>query len=308
MSQAVLLSHIPMVRNSGQDEQGWVTSQLREALTHQSPGQPSLHLQFLGGFQLACGDTPITSINVPRLQSFLAYLVLYAGIPQSRTRLAYLLWPDSTEAQAHTNLRNLLCKLRKMVPSADEFLRVERHTLVWRNQADWTLDVLDFERAVARAEWAEREDNPIAQQVALEQAVALYKGELLPGCYDEWILPVRERLFQLFLDVLERLLHLSEQEGDYPEAIRVAQRLLREDPLHEATYRHLMRLYAKSGNRGAVIRTYYTCATVLERELGVEPASATRLVYEQLVQAEQLRPIVAVKRTGNGFEASFARH
>jgi DNA-binding SARP family transcriptional activator len=244
---------------------------------------PALHLQLLGSFQLTCGDTSITSIDTPRLQSLLAYLVLHAGVPQSRTRLAALLWPDSTEEQAHTNLRNLLCKLRKMVPNADEFLRVDRHTLLWRNDGSWALDVLDFERAVAREEQAEREGDPIALRLALEQARELYQGELLPDCYDEWVLPERERFAQLFLDVLERLLHLREQEGDYLGAIRMAQRLLREDCLHEVTYRHLMRLYAKSGNRTAAIRTYHTCAAVLERELGVGPASVTRQVYEQLV-------------------------
>jgi DNA-binding SARP family transcriptional activator len=296
MRQTALHSHIPLTRHSDQEEQGWAISQGRIALACQSSGLPSMHLQFLGGFQLACGDTPITSINVPRLQSLLAYLVLHAGVPQSRTRLAASLWSDSAEAQTHTNLRNVLCKLRKLLPTADEFVRVDRHTLIWCNAGAWTLDVLDFERAVARAEWAEREGDPIALRVALEQTMARYQGELLPGCYDEWILPERERLFHLFLDVLERLLHLREQEGDYPGAIRVAQRLLREDPLHETTYRHLMRLYAKIDNRSAAVRIYHACAAALERELGMGPASATRQIYEQLVQVEQLRPLTAVKR------------
>ena len=282
MRQAVLLSHVPLASHSDQEVQG-ATSHRRVALVCRSSALPSLHLKLLGSFQLACGDASITSIDTPRLQSLLAYLVLHAGVPQSRTRLAALLWPDSTEEQAHTNLRNLLCKLRKMVPNTDEFLRVDRHTLLWRNGGSWALDVLDFERAVVRAEQAEREGDPIALRLALEQARELYQGELLPDCYDEWVLREREHFAQLFLDVLERLLHLREQEGDYPGAIRVAQRLLREDSLHEVTYRHLMYLYAKSGNRTAAIRTYHTCAAVLERELGVGPASATRQVYEQLV-------------------------
>lgn len=113
MRQTALLSHIPLTRPSEQEEQGWGTSNLRVVLSCQSSGLPSLHLQFLGGFQLTCGDILITGIERPRLQS---YLVLHVGIPQSRTRLAALLWPDSSEAQAHTNLRNLLCKLRKLLP------------------------------------------------------------------------------------------------------------------------------------------------------------------------------------------------
>jgi len=64
----------------------------------------------------------------------------------------------------------------------------------------------------------------------------LYRGDLLPGCYDEWILQERERLSHMHLEVLEKLLSLQEKEGDFPGAIRIAQRLLREDPLQEANY------------------------------------------------------------------------
>jgi DNA-binding SARP family transcriptional activator len=238
----------------------------------------------------------------------LAYLVLHAGVPQARIRLAALLWPDSPEGQAHTNLRNLLCKLRKLLPSIDAFVRVERHTLLWRNDGPWQMDVQDFEGMVTRAEQAKREGDLIALHLALEQAIALYQGELLPGCYDAWVLPERQRLFQVYLDMLECLLHLREQEGDTQGAIRVAQRILREDPLHEAVYRLLMCLYARGGNRSAAIRTYHTCAAVLERELGVEPAFTTRQVYERLVQAEPFQPIVTVKRSANALEASHALH
>src|SRR5439155_16046891 len=62
--------------------------------------------------------------------------------------------------------------------------------------------------------------------------------------------------------------------------------LLRHDPLHEATYRHLIRLYALMGDRAAALRTYHTCATVLERELATEPGPATREAYERLVRKD----------------------
>ena len=114
----------------------------------------------------------------------------------------------------------------------------------------------------------------------------LYRGDLLPSCYDEWILPERDRLRQAVLNALGQLIELQEQERDYQAAINSAQRLLRYDPLHETTYRHLMRLYALTGDRAAALRVYHTCATLLERELGTEPGLATRKAYEQLVKIE----------------------
>ena len=80
---------------------------------------PTLHIRMLGTFIIASDRVPLTGIDMPRLQSLLAYLVQHHGVPQSRTRLASLLWPDSTEEQAHTNLRNLLYKLRQALPDSD---------------------------------------------------------------------------------------------------------------------------------------------------------------------------------------------
>ena len=249
-----------------------------------------LHIQLLGEFRLASGDTPVTSIDKPRLQSLLASLVLHRNAPQSRSHLAYLLWPESTDAVAHSNLRTLVHRLRQALPNADAFLHSDRHGLQWHpstQEAPWTLDVLDFERALAEAKQAGHSSDLPAERRALEQAVALYRGDLLPSCYDEWILPERDRLRQEFLGGLERLIVVLEQERDYQGAISAAQRLLRIDPLHETTYRHLMRLYAISGNRAAALRTYHTCATVLERELAAEPSHVTREVYEQITQAKE---------------------
>jgi predicted ATPase/DNA-binding SARP family transcriptional activator/DNA-binding CsgD family transcriptional regulator len=202
-----------------------------------------------------------------------------------------LLWPDSTDAQAHTNLRQLLHRLRHGLPQADRFVRIEKQTLQWQPVAPWTLDVADFERGIAQADEAEQAHDQTAARQALEQAVEVYREDLLPSCYDEWILPERERLRQRFLGALDRLLLLHEQEGNYQAAISAAQRLLRHDPLQEATYRHLMRLYAASGDRAAALRTYHTCVTVLERGLAAEPSAATRAEYERLLQKEEPSPL-----------------
>jgi DNA-binding SARP family transcriptional activator len=88
--------------------------------------------------------------------------------------------------------------------------------------------------------------------------------------------------------VMERLMSLREQEGDYAGAILVAQRLLRVDPLREVVYRHLMDLYVASDNRVAAVRVYQTCAKVLERELGVRPSATTRALYERIVRSDEL--------------------
>ncbi len=191
----------------------------------------TLRICLLGAFRLLLDGPPAAAILTPRLQALLAYLVLHRSAPDSRYHVAFLFWPESTEAQARANLRKLLFDLRHAIPDIDHFLVTDAQTLQWREDAPATFDVDDFQDAVARADQAQRAGDRDAQRAALEEAAALYSGDLLPGCYDDWILPERERLSQLFLDVLERLILLLESLRDYRAAIRYAQRLLRHDPL-----------------------------------------------------------------------------
>jgi DNA-binding SARP family transcriptional activator len=255
-----------------------------------------LSVSLLGDFLIRHDDTLVTDIDTPRLQSLLAYLILNRGTPQPRSHLAFLFWPDTTEAQARTNLRNLLHHLRHALPNADCYLYASVQTLQWQSEASFALDVANFESALAHAQSASRIGDSAAFLEALECAVAIYKGDLLSSCYDDWIIPYREGLRQAFLDALEQLVDLLEGQRDYQAAIRNAQRLLRYDPLHEATYRRLIRLHALNADRAGALRIYHTCTTVLQRELEVEPSAATREAYEQLLGTDS-RPNLTLPMT-----------
>jgi DNA-binding SARP family transcriptional activator len=236
----------------------------------QYPIHPTLRIKLLGGFQLVYGATPVTSLITARLTSLLTYLVLHRDAPQARGQLAFLLWPDSTESQARTNLRHVLHTLRQSLPGADRLLRIDRHHVEWHTDEHFALDVADFENAVAAG--------------ALDEAVRIYGGDLLPGCYDDWLLPERERLRQLYLDVLWQRLEIHEREGDYRSAVTSAQHLLQIEPLREDVYRALMRLHALNDDRAAALHAYHACADLLESELDVDPSPATQDLYQQLLK------------------------
>jgi DNA-binding SARP family transcriptional activator len=246
-------------------------------------GAPTLHIRLLGELDLRSGGIPLPPFESARAGSLLAYLLLHRAAPQLRQHLAFLLWPDSTEAQARTNLRHLLHHLRHALPEPDRFLDVTAHTLQWRADAPCWLDVAAFEEALARVEV----EPPDSGLTALRDAVELYVGDLLTGWYDEWLLPDRERLRQHYLAALERLIALHEARGELVQAIQDAERLLRHDPLHEESYRLLMRLYDARGDRARALRVYHACTATLERELGVEPSAATRAAYEALLPVER---------------------
>ena len=233
--------------------------------------KPAVRVRLLGGFDLRLGEEGGASLDSARAESLLAYLLLHRDAPQQRQHLAFLFWPDSTEAQARTNLRHVLHNLRRQLPAADELIDIGPRMLQWRPEARVWLDVEAFEQAVAEGR--------------LGDAVETYAGELLDGRYDEWLLEERERLAQLHLDALGGLVQELEERGLLLEAIRYAERLLREDSLREQTYRTLIRLYDASGDHARALRAYHACATSMVRELGVEPSAETREAYEALLRA-----------------------
>ena len=112
---------------------------------------PVLTIRLFGTLDLRYGDRSLSPLASARAETLLAYLVLHRGTPQSRQRLAFALWPDSSEAQARTNLRHVLHDLRRALPDADRYIDVTARTLRWRTDAPYWLDVAVFEDALARA-------------------------------------------------------------------------------------------------------------------------------------------------------------
>lgn len=246
---------------------------------------PVLAVQLLGNFRIVYDDAQIHSVNTPRLQSLLAYLILHADSTHARQRLAFLLWSDTAESHAHNNFRQLWRRLRQALPDPDRFLLTEPTIVGWKMDPGQVVDVQLFESALRQAEAAKRHGDSHALRQALERAVSLYPSDLLPDCYDEWITPERDRLRQHFHDACQELLRLLEAQREYAAALQVAQHFLRLDPLNEATYASLIRLHVLTDDQGAARRAYQTAVETLQRELGVEPDDALRSTYERLLNA-----------------------
>jgi DNA-binding SARP family transcriptional activator len=246
---------------------------------------PTLQIRLFGDFQLLYNGELITTLNQARLQSLLAYLVLHRDAPQSRQRLAFLFWPDTSEAQARANLRRALYDLRQILPNLEDFLRIDSQALQWRPDVPFEVDVAVFEHLLVQAM---QTNQSSAGQAALEQAVTRYTGDLLPACYEDWVLHERERLRQRYLNALEQLVHLLEDKREYQAAIAHAQRLLQADPLQESSYRTLMRLHVQIGDRARALRVYHTCVTILQQELGVSPGPETEAAHQHLLHLEAL--------------------
>jgi DNA-binding SARP family transcriptional activator/tetratricopeptide (TPR) repeat protein len=246
-----------------------------------------LHMSLLGEQAIIDDRAGSVQVRSSRAVALVAFLAVRAGSPQSRQRIAGLLWPDSTDAQALTNLRRELHHLRQVLGD-EASLVVTPRDLCWRDTKTCRVDVrvFDNERVAAMAAAAAGEDDGILVHAAA--AIAAYRGELLPGVYEDWLLDARSQLERQCVELCDLLCAARARTGDLTGAVQAARRRVQLQPLEEVGYRTLMELQADLGDRAGAVSTYHHCASVLERELGVAPDPATRTVYQRLMA--QARP------------------
>jgi len=151
----------------------------------------TLHIRLLGDFSMIYADRQVTGINSMRLQSLLAYLVLHRDVPQQSQHLAFLFWPDTTEAQARNNLRQLLHQLRQAFHDVEHFLSADTNVLYWHPVTPCSLDVAEFEQALNEAATATQSNDQHALQNALERAACRIVG---PGRHARTL----TRFFKIF--------------------------------------------------------------------------------------------------------------
>ena len=213
-----------------------------------------MRINLFGNLRISFAGRPVTAVNTNRLQSLIAYLILHGDAPQPRERLAFLLWPASSESQARTNLRQLLHHLKRALPAECNFLETTHVTVRWRQDGSYAIDVVDFQTVIAEADSARTENDRAREIQSLTAALQLYEDDLLPALYDDWLTPMREEYRKRVSEVLQRLATLFEEQKDYAAAIPCAERLVALDPLGGARLgRNDSRVFFFGGMKPSVV-------------------------------------------------------
>jgi DNA-binding SARP family transcriptional activator len=167
-----------------------------------------LEVRLLGQFDLKLDGTPIP-IASRAAQALCAYLLLHPNTAHRREKLAGLLWPDATEANARNNLRQALHRLRRALATGPQpYLLADDLTVTFDTRVECWLDVAVLEQKPVR----ETADD-------LLMVVSAYAGELLPGFYDEWVMLERERLQTVFERRMRQLLDKLVETRRWPEVL-----------------------------------------------------------------------------------------
>jgi TolB-like protein/Tfp pilus assembly protein PilF len=223
-----------------------------------------------------------------KARALLAYLAARPTQAHSRNEIAELLWGARADEQARGSLRRTLSDLRKALPlDCGEWLLSDGDAI--------RLDGRSIEVDVARFEQLAADGGA----GALEQAAELYRGEFLAGfgldeqAFEEWLRTERERLRQLALKTLTRLLAHHTASDALEPAIQTSVQLLALDPANERTHRALMQLYTRQGRRSEALRQYRLCCEALMRDLGIQPDAATEALHRELQQPATIASDVA---------------
>src|SRR4051794_23326022 len=150
-------------------------------------------IELLGDLRVKYAEQPITHFPMGKTAALLAYLASNHRRRHSREVLVELLWPECEVDAGRSRLSVLLSALRRQLhlPSgAIPILEADRFS-VGLSTTGVTTDVEEFHAALADAAEAQSDTRRVR---LLTDAVDLYRGELLPGYYEEWIVPERQRL------------------------------------------------------------------------------------------------------------------
>ena len=251
-----------------------------------------LRVSVLGGQQITDDREGGVQVRSSRALALIACLAVHGGVPHARQQIAGLLWPESGDAQALTNLRRELHHLRQVLGD-DGSLLVTARDLCWVDAPTCLVDVrvFDTERTAALTAAESGDDDAVIGHGT--NAIAQYRGDLLPGVYDDWLAEARARLERQCVELCDLVGATRARVGDLAGAATTARRRIELQPLEEVGYRVLMGLQADMGDRAAAVSTYHHCASLLERELSVVPDDATRAVFQRLMTRPRTGPPAA---------------
>jgi DNA-binding SARP family transcriptional activator/DNA-binding transcriptional ArsR family regulator len=255
-----------------------------------------LRIYLFGGFMLERNGVSLPPIASRVGRSLFAHLVVNRDRSLQRDLLAGTFWPDLPDGRARRRLSHTLWQIQDVVNTpTTSHLEVSTDTLAFDTSSPYWLDVEEFDDNFARPdhELTEKRARESLEAGRLRTCVELYRGDLLAGYFDDWVLVEQDHYRQRYLTALGRLVDATKSSGSYEEALSYARRLTHHDPLSEEAHREVMRLCFLLGRTTDALEQYERCRSVLEEELGTRPSTPTIEIYQKILKQRRagVRPL-----------------
>jgi len=246
-----------------------------------------LQISLFGKFRVLYHSELLDIMKQRKVQELLAYLLIYRGQQHHRESLANLIWENTNPTQSKNYLRKTIWQLQSALNEiegglSDHILQVTDEWVRVNPEANLELDVARFEESFSHIQDVSGKNFDVSVFHVIEEAIQLYQGNLLEGWYQDWCLFERERLQQIYLHMLDKLMDCCEVHQEWERGLMYGALILRTDLARERTHRRMMRLHYLARDRTAAIRQFERCKEALQTELGVEPSRLTMKLYRQI--------------------------
>lgn len=261
----------------------------------ESPIGRKLSVCLLGGLRIASGDQQFTQFEASSARALFAYLAAEFPAAPTRSFLSALLWPQTAEATALTNLRSAIRRVRAALEDSDGLLPavVATRDGVHLNAAvEWQIDLLEFKALVQAADaHAQVHEKSAVCPLCMEnlrRAAALYTGPFLADLhlesdqFEQWRWEQEEQWRRTAVHVLYQLSDSYFRLGQFGEAEHTTRRQLALEPWNEEAHRQLMNILFAGGQRSAALAQYEICRQILAHDLNAVPSEETDALYNQL--------------------------
>ena len=253
----------------------------------------TLHVHLFGRFRVQRDDSVLDGFDNGKARELFCYLLLHRQRPHQREVLVGTLWGNHPTSQAKKWLRQVLWQLQSSLDASTShhppLLLLDKDWIQVNPEADLWLDVDVFEQAFSSLSASEgRLDSQQSQ--ALRDAVELYQDDLLTGMYHDWCIYHRERLQNMFLAMLDKLMDEALLHHEYRLGVTYGERILGYDRARERTHRCLMQLHYLADGPAAALRQYARCVLALREELDVAPGQKTQRLVEDIRQGMSPQP------------------
>jgi DNA-binding SARP family transcriptional activator/class 3 adenylate cyclase len=235
-----------------------------------SAGAVAGHLAFrlLGPLEVTDGGRPVT-LGGPRQRLVLAHLLLAANRVVTMDELIEKVWDEEPPRAARNTIQSYVSHLRAALGPD----RIEGRSPGYVIHAEpEELDVLRFEQLLRRARRLLPTDPREAAGV-LEEALELWIGSPLSDLADSPSLDGEiARLQELRVAAIEDLIGAQLDVGEHAEVLPDLERLVREHPLRERLWAHLMLARYRSGRQADALDAFRQAQDLLADELGIDPS------------------------------------
>ena len=247
--------------------------------------QPSIRICLLGEFCIYFENQKLSSKDFPgkKAPALLKLLVLQPKHQLIKDQVIDILWPQLQVKEGSAQLYKAIYHIRKVfnkkknrAGKSVEILELKDELLRLKLPDGITTDIQEFEESARRG-------LDLKQLPDLEKARNLYSGDLLPmDLYAEWAVNRRDRLRQMYLEVLLVLIRQYHLKNDLLAATECAQQALSSDPLLEEAHQELMKVYALQHQPNRAASQLKKYKDLLWEELGIEVSQQTIKLAEEI--------------------------